>query len=822
MSLHWSTIQAILQGQPIPPVPAADILISHLCTDSRAVAADGYSLFVALRTPQRDGHTYLMHAYAQGIRHFVVATDAGAQLPPDAHVVPVPHTLTALHQLAIAVRQLFAGPVIGITGSNGKTIVKEWLHQVLSPDYSICRSPRSYNSQVGVPLSVWQLQPQHGLALFEAGISTMGEMEPLQRIIQPTWGIFVTLGAAHDEGFPSRARKLLEKWKLFEGCSKVFCRIDDAMVHAQATTSGVLLVSWGFAPEAQYRLLHMDLQGHTTVVTLLHKQVELKFVIPFTDEASVENALHVAIVGLEMQVALDTLQQRLLTLHALTMRLEWVKGLHHSLLLNDSYSYDLTSLQIALHHLRQQAGHQPMMAILSDLPAQDTAQAYEEVAGLLVQHHIRVLAGIGPNMLTYSHLFAARGIAVHPFASTHDFLLRFHRQLLAHTTVLIKGGRAFGFEKIVQQLQQLQHQTVLELHLTALAHNLNVYRSRLQASTGIMVMLKAFGYGSTDAELGRWLQHRGVQYLAVAYADEGVALRQGGVHLPIMVMNPDPDSFAQMVAHRLEPELYSFEVLQAFEEFATAHGLTAYPVHLKLDTGMHRLGFVPEQLAALTEKMTTAQALRVMTVFTHLVAAEAPEQDAFTQAQASAFEACTQALAQALPYPFLRHAANTAAIARHPHLHYDMVRLGIGLFGVANAADSNLNLQPVSRLYTTVAQVKQVAAGQSVGYGRKALLQRPSTIATVRIGYADGYRRQLGNGVGFMYLNGHQAPVLGNVCMDMTMLDVTDLPPVQPGDRVEVFGEHISVNDLARLCHTIPYEIMTGISRRVKRVLVEE
>lgn len=430
--------------------------------------------------------------------------------------------------------------------------------------------------------------------------------------------------------------------------------------------------------------------------------------------------------------------------------------------------------------------------------------------------------GVGLAMQGLHGLFEKAGIETFTYPGTNALLAEINPAQFEKTTVLIKGARKFGFEKIAAYLQQQQHETVLEVNLSALAHNLKAYRALLKPGAKIMVMLKAFGYGSTDAELGRWLQHHGADYLAVAYADEGVSLRDGGVRLPIMVMNPEPGAFAQMVRHNLEPEIYSFEALRAFDDYLSDLGLRNYPVHLKFDTGMHRLGFLPEDAEALGNLFAGSETMRAISAFTHLVASENPAHDPFTIEQGNSFVKATDTLAQLLPYPFIRHACNTSGILRHPLLHFDMVRLGIGLFGISNAGESALALQTVSRLTTTVAQVKKVKAGQSVGYGKNAILKHDSLIATVRIGYADGYRRQLGNGTGYMLINGQKAPVVGNVCMDMTMLDITDLHNITPGSRVEVFGENITVTRLAQLCGTIPYEIMTGISRRVKRVLVDE
>jgi Alr-MurF fusion protein len=812
-------------GLPIPQHEKGDLrLISHLCIDSRLISFPAESLFIALQTERRDGHLFIPAAYGQGVRIFLVNKniDIASFSMHDAIWLQVSDTLEAFQKIVATWRKHFSIPVIGITGSNGKTIIKEWLCQLVSPDYSICRSPRSYNSQIGVPLSVWQLKAEHQLGIFEAGISTTGEMEKLGEIIKPTIGIFSTLGAAHDEGFTSRQEKLSEKWKLFLHCDYIVCHTDDEAVWEQSKLSGKQLLSWGFRDDCNYIIKSLEQKGLQTDVALLHKHTGYDFVIPFTDAASIENSLHCIITCLHLGMNAGKLQERLSFLQPLQMRLEWKKGIYQSLLLNDSYSHDMYALEIALNHLSQQAGNYRKMAILSDMPGHNDEGTYQQIANLLLQKNVRKIVGVGLCMLQYENVFHAAGIGIECFADTSKLLEKWNRQSIEKSTVLIKGGRVFAFEKIVAALQQQQHETLLEIHLSALAHNLNVYRAQLKPGTKLMVMLKAFGYGSSDAELGRWLQHHGVDYLTVAYADEGVSLRQGGVHCPIMVMNPDSSSFESLIANKLEPELYSIEILQAFQAFATDNGLTQYPVHLKLDTGMHRLGFLAEQVDTIVDILHSNLSVKVVSVFTHLVAAENANHDDFTREQAIRFDAFCAQLANALPYTFLRHAANTAAIIRHLHLHYDMVRLGIGLFGVNNAAQEKLVLLPATHLYTTIAQIKDVAAGQTVGYGRNAILQRDSRIATVRIGYADGYRRQLGNGVGSMWVRGSRVAVVGNVCMDMTMLDVTDVPDAVAGDRVEVFGMHTTVSDIAKQCGTIPYEIMTGISQRVKRVMVEE
>jgi len=806
----------------LPQGTVNDGIIRYLFTDSRQISFPSESLFIALVTPRRNGHQFIPHAYQKGVRAFLVSEKPALEDYPDAAFFFVTDTMEALQYLAKFHRNAFCIPVIGITGSNGKTIVKEWLSQLLSPEYLVCRSPRSYNSQIGVPLSVWQLAPQHQLGIFEAGISAPGEMEHLEKMIRPTLGIFTTLGTAHDENFLSRQQKLDEKWKLFNGCDAIICRIDDALVKAKAMTSAKPIISWGKEEDALYRIETNEKPGNTTAVFVKYQHTTWSFSLPFSDPASIENALHCLICCLHLGLAPSMLNDKLQHLHALQMRLEWKKGIHNSLVLNDSYSYDLSSLEIALNQLKQQAGNSRLMAILSDLPGSADQPAYQTIAHLLAQKGVSRLVGVGSEMAAFQSIFTEQGILTQWFPTTAALLEQWDRSEVEKTTLLIKGGRVFGFEKIAAALQQQQHETHLEINLSALAYNLNSYRSLLKPGTRLMVMLKAFGYGSTDAELGRWLQHQGVEYLTVAYTDEGVALRQGGVQLPIMVMNPEPASFETLVANQLEPELFSTDILKAFIAFASDNALTDYPVHLKLDTGMHRLGFLPNQSDDLIQLLKSAAAIKVSTVFTHLVASETPEHDGFTYEQSGIFDTICAKLAEALPYSFLRHAANTAGIVRHPSLHYDMVRLGIGFFGVSQAGKGTLLLQPATRLITTVAQVKEVKKGQTVGYGRHAVLQRDSRIATVRIGYADGYRRQLGNGVGSMWIHNYRAPVVGNVCMDMTMLDVTDVRGVLPGNKVEVFGLHTSVGFLAQLCNTIPYELMTGISQRVKRVLVEE
>lgn len=777
-------------------------------------------MFFALVSRRRNGHHFIGEAYRQGVRCFVISENAGTD-HPGACFIAVNNTLAALQQMAAWHRSHFTIPVVGITGSNGKTIVKEWLNQLLQDKNKVVRSPKSFNSQIGVPLSVWQINPSHSVGIFEAGISKPGEMEALQKIIQPTIGILTNIGAAHAEGFSSRRQKLEEKLLLFHSVETLVCCYDDPIVKEAAEQLPVNKFSWGKDESCTMQVTAARPSGQTVVIEILFKQQPFQFTLGFTDAASVENALHCIALMLYSNIHPADIASRLLQLHQVEMRLEWKKAINNCHLLNDSYSNDISSFIIALNYLEQQQQGNKRTVILSDFfeSGLTDEELYGTVAGLLKQHKIGRLFAVGKHIGRFVQLFEAAGILVTPYADTQSFIEAFDQAIFYNENILLKGARRFGFEQIVALLEQQVHQTVLEINLTALAANLQQYRQLLQPETRIMVMVKAFGYGSGDAEIARVLQFNKVDYLAVAYADEGVSLRRAGVQLPVMVMNPEPASFENIEINNLEPEIYSFDILAAFEKYCEVQGISQYPVHIKLDTGMHRLGFEPHEVPELARLLAGSQTLIVKTTFTHLAASEDPQHDAFTARQASAFTACCELLEKELGYSFIKHAANTAAIRRHPDKHFDMVRLGIGLYGVDSGMD---DLQVVSTLKTTVAQVKNVAAGETVGYSRRGIVTRDSLIATVRIGYADGFSRQLGNGAGYMQVRNRPAPVIGNVCMDMTMLDVTGIEGVQAGDIVEVFGQSLPVEVLAKECRTIPYEIMTSISQRVKRVYLQE
>jgi len=766
--------------------------ITHLLLDSRKIIAPAHSLFFALEGFRRDGHDFISSLYQSGVRHFVISKAVNQSDYPGAVFLQVKDTLAALQTLAAFHRNRFSIPVIGITGSNGKTIVKEWLFQLLHPEYHIVRSPKSYNSQIGVPLSIWQMSPQHTLAIFEAGISRKGEMEKLERMIRPTIGLFTNIGEAHSEGFASQEEKEKEKRILFR----------NALVLPDLNITQVL---------------H---EGGTTRI-----QAGDRFIrIPFTDEASVANAITCWKLMLHLGYADELIQARMPGLTPVDMRLELRKGINHCSVINDSYSADLSSLEIALNFLVQQHTDSRRTVILSDFlqSAIPDQELYGQVVEALQKHGIARLIGIGERISAAIRSVKQLGFESELYSDTAAFISQFRSVSFKEEAILVKGARVFHFEQIVQLLELKVHQTVLEINLHALVHNLKEYQEKLQPRTKIMGMVKAFAYGSGGAEIAGMLQYHKVDYLGVAYADEGVELRKAGIHLPIMVMNPEESAFDAIVENNLEPELYSFDILIAFDRFLQQEGLQQYPVHIEVETGMNRLGFAVDEMKALGACLLDSPSCKVQSVFSHLAASEETRQDAFTEQQYRLFTGAADSLREILGYSFLTHIANSAAAIRHPHLQLDMVRLGIGLYGVDSADTGQLHLQPVATLKSTVAQLKHLKAGESVSYNRRGKLAHDARIATIRLGYADGYPRRLGHGTGKVLINGQLAPIVGTICMDMFMVDVTAIPDVKQGDEVIIFGQELPVQELARWADTIPYEILTGISQRVKRVYFEE
>ena len=748
---------------------------------------------------------------------------------PGASFILVGDTLASLQQLAIHHRSRFTIPVVGITGSNGKTITKEWLYQLLHDEYNIVRSPKSYNSQIGVPLSIWPLDEQHTLGLFEAGVSQPGEMEMLEKMIQPTIGVLTNIGEAHDEGFTNKTQKLEEKLKLFTRCQILIGREQDLSGHKEwigSFESKPEVLTWGPSATNNLVIKHIDKKEEYTIITVCPGSAEKEFTIPFSDDASVENAITCYFILLQLGITHDSIARKMAQLQPVNMRLELKKGINHCIIINDSYSADLISLEIALNFLDQQRGYSKKTVILSDIlqTGRKDEELYSYILERLKKHQVSRIIGIGEHIsqtLRHLKIKSGEGPEIELHSSTETYLQQFLSTQFREEIILVKGARIFGFEQIVQLLEQKVHETVLEINLNAIVHNVKTYQKHLKPTTKMMAMVKAFAYGSGGAEIAGILQYHKIDYLGVAYADEGIELRKAGITLPVMVMNPEEAAFESIIEYQLEPDLYSFNLLHSFESFLQNAGLQRYPVHIEVETGMNRLGFALPEIMTLAEHLASSTLLKVQTIFSHLSASEEPGQDEFTRQQFNLYKQAVEQLKEKLNYHFLLHITNSAGIFRLPYLQLDMVRLGIGMYGVDSAVEHQSLLQPVATLKTTIAQLKHLKAGETVGYNRKGILNKDAVIATVRIGYADGYSRKLGNGVGKMWLNGKLVPVVGSICMDMTMVDVTGIE-VQEGDEIIVFGKELPVQKLAEWAGTIPYEIMTSISQRVKRVYFEE
>ncbi len=800
-----------------------DAIVEYLLTDSRRVSIPSTSLFFALQTERRDGLFFIKEVHARGVRNFIVRAGYDAHELPDANFIFVDNTLRALQQIAAYHRSQFGYPVIGITGSNGKTIVKEWLFQLLLQDYNIVRSPRSYNSQIGVALAVWQMRTENNLGIFEAGISQPGEMEALEKMIMPNIGILTNIGGAHSENFKNAFEIAAEKVKLFTHAGTIIYNADEPEIkEALSSFDDRKLFSWGKRNAADVQITAIEKSEEETKITIRFNDADFAFIIPFTDDASIYNAITCVCVLLHLGVASNAVAMRMATLQAVDMRLQLRHGINNCAVINDSYSFDITSFSIALDFLMRQQKLTKKTVIISDIPAAKNSELYLRVIEMLQARNIERVITIGGQWNHHQPLIKNKIAITQHYNTTASFIQYFSTSHFRDEVILLKGARIFGFEKIMPLLEKKVHQTLMEINLTAIVHNLNEYRSQLKKGVKLMAMVKAFAYGSGSAEVANLLQFHKVDYLAVAYADEGVELRKAGISLPIMVMNVDEAAFETIVQHNLEPELFSLPIFEAFKSFLIKQGLLRYPVHIKLDTGMHRLGMEEKDMPALLPLLNHNQQMVVQTVFSHLAASEDPNEDAFTKHQATVFDSCCAQIQEALGYSFIKHLSNSAAIFRNTSLQYDMVRLGIGLYGVDSANEHQLSLQTVTTLKTTIAQIRKVKAGDTIGYNRRGKVLRDSLIATIRIGYADGYSRRLGNGAGKVYINGMMAPVIGSVCMDMTMIDITGITNIEEADEVEIFGKHIPVQDTAQWCGTIAYEILTGISQRVKRVYVEE
>lgn len=803
-------------------VPQVDI--KWLLTDSRSLSFPAESLFFALKTKRNDGHQYIAELYQQHLRVFVVS-DMLAEFSEmtEAVFLVVDDTLQALQQLVKAHRAAYKVPVIGITGSNGKTVVKEWLYQALHTDYRITRSPRSYNSQIGVPLSVWGINEQTQLAIFEAGISQTGEMEKLQPIIQPTIGIFTNLGDAHQENFNSLKQKCAEKIKLFKNAEIIIYNSDNKVVEisiAQSNFKGKLF-SWGKSEAATMQIVSIEKHPKKAVAHIRYMNFVFEIEIPFSDDASIENALQCVAVLLHLGFEPAIISEKIKQLEAVGMRLEVKEGIRNCLIINDSYNSDLNSLGIALDFLNQQSttSQTNRTLILSDIlqSGQSSTDLYATVSNLIRTKDIQRFIGIGNEISKHAEQFSFLKNAF--FADTESFLKSPLLHELQNEVILLKGSRSFQFETISEKLELIAHETILEVNLNALVGNLNYFRSKLRPETKVMCMVKAFAYGSGAVEVARTLQHHRCDYLAVAVADEGAELRREGIRIPIAVMNPEQGSFGLIFDHNLEPEIYSFRLLQNFILAAEKQGITDYPIHLKIDSGMHRLGFEVADIENLIDILRKQQQVKVRSVFSHLAGADEQKLDAFTKQQVAVFQQCADKIESAFSHNIMRHILNSAGTERFPEFQFDMVRLGIGHYGITTLPD--VNLQQVCALKTVILQIKTIKAGETVGYSRKGVVDSEKRIAILPIGYADGFDRKLSNGVGEVLINGKRAKVIGNVSMDLITVDVTDIEASE-GDKVEIFGDNLTISEVAAWLKTIPYEILTSVSRRVKRVYFQE
>lgn len=801
--------------------------IAFLLTDSRSLCFPEETLFFALATPRGDGHRYIEELYRRGVRNFVVAElpDDCAKRFPQSNFLKVANTLTALQRLAERHREEFDVPVVGITGSNGKTMVKEWLYQILNPTMTVSRSPRSYNSQIGVPLSVWLMNEQTQVGVFEAGISQPSEMLALSEMIQPAIAVLTNLGSAHQENFASKEAKCREKMTLFHNADAVVYCADDPVVAATAVECAgkAERLAWSKKDaDAPFYVVRTDKADSSTTIHYKYKGVEAAYSIPFIDDAAAENSISCAIVALHLGIDSGTLAGRMSRLEPVAMRLEVKRGSRGCTLINDSYNSDVNSLDIALDFMNRRPDHngRKRTVILSDIYQSGIGpeRLYGEVATLLRKRGVDKLIGIGSGISSQRGLFDIK--EKHFFDDSKAFIGSQVFRSLHDEVILLKGARSFGFDRLTDLLVEKVHETILEVNLGAVVKNLNRYRSFLRPDTKMVCMIKADGYGAGAVEIAKTLQEHRVDYLAVAVADEGVTLRKNGITQSIMIMNPEMTAFKTLFDYKLEPEVYSFRLLDALVAAARREGITNFPVHIKLDTGMHRLGFDPEKdIDELTDRLKHQNAVIPRSVFSHFVGSDSDSFDDFSARQFALFDTASRRLQSAFRHRILRHIDNSAGIEHFPERQLDMCRLGLGLYGV-NPRDNSI-LHNVCTLRTTILQKRGVPAGETVGYSRRGKIERDSVIAAIPIGYADGLNRKLGNRRCYCLVNGKRAEYVGNICMDVAMIDVTGID-CQEGDRVEIFGDHLPVTVLSDALDTIPYEVLTGISNRVKRVYFQD
>ena len=821
MKISTSDIAAIVNGK-LTGNP--DLLVTELLTDSRQFNFPEGLAFFAIRGVNHDGHIFIDQLYKRGIRIFIVEVLPGEiNNYSGSAFLQVANTIEALQNLAAYNRQKFGGTVIGVTGSAGKTVVKEWLADIMALTMPVVRSPKSYNSQVGVPLSVWKLKEIYKIGIIEAGISQPGEMEKLQKVIDPDIGVITNIGDAHQENFPDLEAKAAEKIKLFKNASVIVYCSDHKIIHKLISGNKSMktkkLVDWSFDNKhaAVWVMKKVSSSGRTEV-TIKYNGADLMFMIPFVDRASVENSITAVAVCLASGIDPMVIRTGLAGLVSVAMRMELKNGINGCQLIEDYYNSDPGSLGMALEYLKSQNSRK-ITLILSDFvqSGRNEKELYSEVGKLISQTGIDRFIGVGKALMDNSLNFKEGSRF---FFSTDEFIRNFNPGDFRNETILLKGARAFEFEKISKLLEQQVHQTVLEINLDAVAHNLNEFRRHLSNNTRIMVMVKAFAYGAGSSEIANLLEYHRVDYLAVAYADEGVDLREsGGVTLPIMVMSPESSAFDLMIRYNLEPEVFSLSLLRKFSDIASRNGLVDYPVHIKIDSGMHRLGFLPDETVELISLLKSSESLKVVSIFSHLAASEDPEFDSFTRKQVAVFQIAADSIEMALGYTVMRHILNSSGIVRFPDYQFDMVRPGIGIYGIGNFG--NFNLRPAGRFITRISQIKRIPAGEPVGYGCADVSDQERIIAILPVGYADGFNRKLGNRNGSLFIKNTRVPLIGNVCMDMCMADITTLQASE-GDEAEIFGDNIRVEEIAEKCGTIPYEILTSIPSRVKRIFYRQ
>ena len=803
----------------------AHVIIEQVLIDSRKKASALGTLFCAIKGEQHDGHNYIETLLNSGVNSFMVEHIPSHLEDRDANYILVENVLQAIQRFAKNHREQFSFPIVGITGSNGKTIVKEWCYQLLYPQLNVARNPRSYNSQIGVPISVLDLRDSHEIGLFEAGISQVGEMVKLQKIIQPTMGIFTNIGDAHSAGFLNETEKIYQKLSLFEKCkSLVFRREENLLtdiIDRFTNERNIVVYDWSDTSPAFLQVQKIQENVNGSTITALCRGHKITVRVPFSDDASVENSLHALTLALALDLRVDSITTQMANLQPIEMRLNQKAGIRNCSIISDFYNSDYKSIEIVLDWAEQRHAKKKKTIVLSDLEQSSLSDRdlYTSINQLLKKFQYHRLIGIGPKISEYRFLFDLGQQSFYP--SSEHFIQDFKPTNFNDEVIVLKGARSFAFERIERLLQQKVHNTVLEVNLNALQNNLNHFRSLAGKETKIMVMAKAFSYGSGGDEIAHFLQFNKVDYLGVAYADEGVALRKKGIHLPIMVMNSDEDSYDVMLDHNLEPELYSFRSLRLFTERVKQKAVKQARAHLEVNTGMNRLGFDLAEMDEVFALLKSSPDLYIQSIFSHFAVAEDEKQDEFTQHQIDQLNAFYLGFVQHLGYRPLKHIANSSGAMRFKQAHFDMIRLGIGLYGFEALVNQRKGIEPISTLKSFISQIRTVKSGQGVSYGLGGKSTRERKIAVVAIGYADGLDRRLSDGVGFFLIHGKEAPIVGKICMDMTMCDITEIDCAE-GDEVIVFGKNPSITEIAKRLNTIPYEVLTSVSERVKRIYSEE